>query len=77
MSPAKMRRKNSIYIAIQIPLEGKVWVEAGRFRSLGEAFQVFERNDANTVVFSLPELLKLLGKIFAAVNSISSKGLAG
>ena len=71
MSQTRVHRSGKpIYVAIQIPLEGKTWVEAGRFKSYADAFEAFERNDTNTVVFSTQEFARLLGKVFAVLAKL-------
>ena len=64
-------RAKPTYIAIQIPQEGKIWVEAGHFNSFHDAFESFERNDTNTIVFSISEFVKLVGKILTALGDLA------
>jgi hypothetical protein len=73
MTLTRPRNKGKpIYFAIQIPLEGQMWVEAGRFNSHSEAFEAFERNDTNTLVFSTSEFARLVGKILIALSKLGS-----
>jgi hypothetical protein len=64
------RRRNPVFVAVQIPEEGKSWVEAGRFSSYADAFEAFERNDTNTILFGLHEFARLIDRILTAVADL-------
>jgi hypothetical protein len=64
--------RRPLYIAIQIPEEGDLWVEAGHFHNHHEAFDNFERNDSNTIVFSIADLVKIFRKTLIAISSLES-----
>ena len=65
-------KRKPTYIALQIPLEGKIWVEAGHFNAYRQAFDSFERNDTSTLVFSVPQSAKLVGKALNTLDSLEN-----